>query len=672
MDESEHGLRRALTFHRDNRPGEAARLYREVLRSDGKNIDALHLFALLRHEQGCHSEAMKLIQQAVEIASDSAVIQNAAGVIYSAAGRVDDAKTCFYAAIGLDQHAKEAYVNLLPLLRKDEQSEQLADLCRRGIHCGVPLGELYRNLAHLLSCQGETNEALNTLLLLSDRGLADENDVVHIVEGFKDFGSINLIVQHFNRLLEQSPNHLVAHQILGSILSGRLTTQHQNMLTAAQRDDVECTANRHLNAALRISPTARCYDLVGRAMLHLGDVHRSIDILQRAIDLDPRFAASYECLGLAKLELGRIAEAKELFARATELGPRMSRAELELAKIDQRPSKTRMDRLTRLLSSPALPARDEIFLRFALAHRLEADGRYDDAIDCFLTANALKSKGVHREVDHAYNAQRLIDVFSDEMFSKCTDDPNALSELPVLIVGMPRSGTTLVEQILDRHSNVFAAGELSTLSYLTGSLQQRLGLSTPYPEIIAQLDATTTAEMTDAYVGELRRRANGNAAPLRITDKMPTNHRHLGMIARLLPAVRVVHVVREPKDVFVSCLRQDLKWPFCDPNSLVFYIGEYQRLMRHWERVLPIRQFNLRYEDLVADPRQWIAKLLQFLDLPWEESCMHASESERAVRTPSAGQVRKPIYTSSIGQWKRYESRLTTYFTKLDAVSKNR
>jgi tetratricopeptide (TPR) repeat protein len=166
---------------------------------------------------------------------------------------------------------------------------------------------------------------------------------------------------------------------------------------------------------------------------------------------------------------------------------------------------------------------------------------------------------------------------------------------------------------------------------------------------------THAAAIAEEYLEQLRRRSESAA---RVTDKMPTNFRHLGLIALLFPRARVVHVIRDPLDVCVSCMKQNLEWPYCDLQSVGSYYRRYEQLMRYWRGTLNLRILDVRYEELIADPETNGRRMIEFCGLPWEDACLDFTGRDRAVQTPSKWQVRQPIYTSSIGSWRAYEKHL--------------
>jgi hypothetical protein len=184
-----------------------------------------------------------------------------------------------------------------------------------------------------------------------------------------------------------------------------------------------------------------------------------------------------------------------------------------------------------------------------------------------------------------------------------------------------------------------------------------------YPDSAMQVDDQLATTLADQYLARLRQRMpesseEPGAEIQRVTDKMPTNFRHLGLIARLFPSARIVHLRRDPLDICVSCFKQNLAWPFCDLEAVGVYFRQYERLMEHWKLVLPLPIHEIHYERLVENQEEVSRRLIEFCGLPWSEACLDFANSTRAVQTPSKWQVRQPVYQTSIGAWKRYEKYL--------------
>jgi hypothetical protein len=237
----------------------------------------------------------------------------------------------------------------------------------------------------------------------------------------------------------------------------------------------------------------------------------------------------------------------------------------------------------------------------------------------------------------------------------------------MFIVGMPRSGTTLVEQILASHREVRAGGELEVMSKIVSDLPGLLGNPAPFPECLGGLTRRNIEQPARRYIAALAEIGQGAA---RVTDKLPHYFLSLGLIDLLLPSARVVHCIRDPRDTCLSnyFIQMNANHPYtASLEHLGHYYRIYQRLMAHWRSVLRIRMHEVRYEELVSNPEEEIRRLLDFCGLAWDEGCLNFHENRRPVATPSYNQVRRPIYNQSVQRWRHYEAHLGPLLRALDS-----
>lgn len=318
--------------------------------------------------------------------------------------------------------------------------------------------------------------------------------------------------------------------------------------------------------------------------------------------------------------------------------------------------------LERALATPNLPAPLAADAGFQLAKLYDGLGRYDQAWEAVARANAAKDARFDpNEFDRAADA--MLGAWTPEAIAALPEA--APTDLPVLIVGMPRSGTTLVEQILASHPQVCAGGELPDLSRAVIRLAGGMRADPPLLQSPAGLTADAVAHERARYLshlGAIAATRGLDASPTaRVTDKMPLNALHLGLVRAIAPGSRVVWCRRDPLDTITSCLFQHFGGsnPFAyDRGHLARFHNTLDRVMVHWQATLGLDVLELPYEALVADQEGWTRTLLEFCALPWDEACLRYHESDRVAMTLSNDQVRQPIFTSSIERWKRYEKHL--------------
>jgi tetratricopeptide (TPR) repeat protein len=408
------------------------------------------------------------------------------------------------------------------------------------------------------------------------------------------------------------------------------------------------------------------------AMLYLEEEQRTaaLECLQQVVRLQPTQATAHSNLGSFLLEEGRKEEAASHFQEALRHDPSCVPALAAVANLGLYALKdAELQRMLALAKDARLSSDERARLSFGLANIYDRAGAYDEAFRHFEKANTIRRREF-QERGTALDVRRHREVI-DRMIATCdaayfqrVPRLGRDTDRPIFIVGMPRSGTTLVEQVLASHPGVYGAGELRDIQRMAENLPARLKAAEEYPACLARLDQATAGALADQYLAGIGRRSG--TAP-RVTDKLPTNFEHLGLIAALFPRARVIHCVRDPLDVCLSCYFQDFRstnfaW---DLDDLGKYHVEYERLMAHWRKALPLPMLEVVYEELVGDLEKAARRLVSFCGLDWDERCLAYHQNRRPVRTVSLLQVRQPVYQSSVGRWRHYQSHLQPLFKAL-------
>jgi len=313
-----------------------------------------------------------------------------------------------------------------------------------------------------------------------------------------------------------------------------------------------------------------------------------------------------------------------------------------------------ISRLEHFLGSQGLQKTDEVNICFELGRLCDARGEYDKAFGFFKRGNALKT-GKYDAADTDAMVSAWIDGYRQEVMQRKQLTTKRDHGRPVFVVGVPRSGTTLIEQILSSHSDVYGAGELSDMVNLVRDYR---GDSYPYNNIRQEVENFLPADleaMAIKYRTRLDEVSNGQRY---VVDKLPGNFIRLGLIAILFPDAKIINCIRNPIDTCLSCFFHDFTGVHSylyDMDDLVSFYKNYQRVMKHWHEALPLPILDVHYEDVVADQEGESRRMFEFLELEWDEHCLEFYNSDRAVVTSSHDQVQKPIYKSSISRWKNYE-----------------
>jgi tetratricopeptide (TPR) repeat protein len=394
----------------------------------------------------------------------------------------------------------------------------------------------------------------------------------------------------------------------------------------------------------------------GNALRDLKRFDEALTSFNRAIALKPDLIAAYNNVGNMLGELGRLEAAREVLASAIERAPRAVSHYYYLSALKQfsagDPHLAAMEQLAR--DMPALAEDERIRLHFALGKGYADLGERERSFHHLREGNTLKRRRiVYNEAETLQSMARIRAVFTDELMRAGGDGHP--TQVPVFIVGMPRSGSTLVEQILASHPAVFGAGELRDFGGCVAQLTDRSGAPAHFPDGVQTLAAEQFHRLGADYLGRVRA---FDATAQRITDKMPGNFNFVGLIHLALPNARIIHTRRDPIDVCLSCFSRLFasghQYAY-DLRELARYYRAYEAQMAHWRRVLPAGvMLEVQYEEVVADLEGQARRIVAHCGLEWDEACLAFHSTERAVRTFSNSQVRQPIYRDAIGRWQAY------------------
>ena len=414
----------------------------------------------------------------------------------------------------------------------------------------------------------------------------------------------------------------------------------------------------HLKKAVQLDPKyAEAMCNLGRAYRTIGDAEKARRWFEKALKADAGFLRAKAGLAELAVELGQTEEATEAFRKILALDPWQIEALWGIAlarKFEE--SDPEIQAIEQVLRDPTLRSDQRAPLHHALGKIYNDIGRWEDALGQFIQGKKNKAMKFYMEL-HRRTYANLRSTFSKTFFA-ARPGYGHNDERPVFIVGMPRSGTTLTEQILASHPRVHGLGELPDFR----KIGQELNYGRPEPEAFSAavevMKPKQALKLAERYLRVMKRVPKGAA---RATDKNPHNYEMLGLIAILFPNAKIVHCRRDAMDTCVSCFMQNFNDSHgynSDLTVLGQYYREYSALMDHWRDVLPLKFFELNYEDMVADQEGMSRKLIDFVGLEWDDACFDFFNTERTVATPSRWQVRQPIYTTSVKRWKRYEAHL--------------
>ncbi|HEY1784248.1 MAG TPA: tetratricopeptide repeat protein [Pirellulales bacterium] len=573
------------------------------------------------------------------------------------AGRLAEAAAAYRQIVLLRPDIAEAHNNLGNVLTAQRQLDEAASHYQRAVALNPALFQAHSNLGNIYRQRGQFAEAVAHY----EQAIALQPDLFepHFALGriFQRQGQFDRAVASVRRAIALKPDHAQSYHTLGNLFfeQEKLSQAREAFQHAVTLDSGYCQAHNMLGCVLEKQEQ---FDL-------------ALASYRRALAIDPGYADAWFNLGNALKQLGKFDEAVAHYDQALTLKPDFAQA--HHSRSDLKTFRAGDADLAALESLAAdadrLPPDQMPFVHFALAKALEDVGDYRRAFEHLLKGNALRRREVEYDAATGKNTLRLIaKVFEPGLFERfaTAGDP---SPAPVFIVGMPRSGSTLVEQILASHPQVQAAGELENLRHVLEAMSNSGDQPVYFPQCIQSFDANGMRRLGQAYLASLPALAEGKT---RITDKLPGNFLFVGLIRLILPNARIIHTVRDPVDTCVSCfsksfaLSQAFSYDLAELGA--FYRG-YHQLMAHWRSVLPAgAMLDVAYEDVVERLEEQARRLIDFCGLPWDDRCLNFHQSSRPIATASNVQVRRPIYRNSLARWRRYEALLGPLLAELDGL----
>ena len=467
-------------------------------------------------------------------------------------------------------------------------------------------------------------------------------------------------------LLAQQDNNEAAVQILEQVVqanpnSALFNANLANVYKALNRVD---EAIEHYRRAIALNPNyPDPYGNLGMVLREREELDEAEACYRKALSLNTNDAMTFNRLGGLLLQRGRVEEAREAYRSAVTIDPKFAVAWRHLAQTTKfSANDDDIRRMESALASGGLDDDDVKDLRYALGKAHQDAGDYDVAFGHFEAGNRIMRSKLSFDIDQLVeHMQSIMDVFDADLMERSGLREDTADATPIFIIGMPRSGTTMVEQILTAHSQVGGMGEVKFLSTVANErLPEVVADGSRYPEAIRQVTEDQLRALANEYI-----EAGIAAVPDAkfITDKMPFNYVRLGVARMLFPNAKFVHCQRDAMDTCVSCLltcfTEGNRFSY-DQRELGLWYRMYEALMKHWHQTLPGQIFDVQYERLITDQEDVTRALLDHCGLGWDDACLSFHENKRPVRTASNAQVRQPIYGSSVGRWRNYEKHLET------------
>lgn len=410
----------------------------------------------------------------------------------------------------------------------------------------------------------------------------------------------------------------------------------------------------------------------GETLSRLGLHAEATASYKAALQRQPDSADLWMALAQAEEDSGERSGAEVAYMQALALKPGWAFPLSGLLALQRGQASTALiNEAVRLQQSAALSDTDRALIGYELGKVHDSRGDYGNAMASWHDANAARQRmiGPANLKQLQSSTDRTIQLFKPALFDRLKAAGSPDSRM-VFIVGMPRSGTTMTEQIIASHPQAFGCGELPDMALIVRNLSMQSATHRPWPELVANIDANAIAEAIERYAQAATRHAP--AGVCRLVDKAPLNFFHLGLVALMFPHAHVVWCRRDPRDVAVSIYGENFSLEekmATRLDGIGHYINMQNKLMRHWQSVLPLPIMELQYETLVADFEHQAKDLISFIGLPWDNACLDFHQSDRGVQTPSRWQVKQPVHTRSVGRWRNYESQLEALIDVLEPGS---
>ncbi len=611
----------AIAFHGQRRLWEAEQLYKRALKVDDRHFGCLYHFGLLRLQQARFDDAVRLFRRAIDVEKNSAEAHHHLAVALMGVGRPEEAIQRYQKALTIRPDLAETHNNLGYALQTLDRTEDAIAHYEKAIEIQPDYAEAHNNLGNVIYKLGRSQEA----------------------------------IAHYEKALVTKPRYAEACNNLANVLValGRLEE-----------------AIAYYEQALAIIPNdAEAHDHLGNTLHMLGRSEDAIPHHETAIAIKPKDAEFHSNLGQALHALGRLDDAKQAFDTALASTPGKARYYWMLANSKRfTPGDNQLIKMIELArDANSLPVEEQIGLHFALGKAFADVGDRHQSFQHLLQGNSLKRQQVaYDEARTLEEFERVRRVFTANLL-RDTRGLGEPSSVPIFIVGLPRSGTTLVEQILASHQKVFGAGELIEVGRLTAAICGPDGSS--FPEAVATMSGERLRQLGEIYLSTVRRMA---PTAERVVDKMMSNFTYAGLIHLALPNARIIWTRRDPRDTALSCFSilfaKGLEYTY-DLAELGRYYRGYHSLMRHWRAVLPKGAIlEVHYEEVVESLEEQARRIVAHCGLEWDERCLSFHKTARSVRTASATQVRQPIYRSSVGRWRPYEHLLQPLLQALEGV----
>ncbi len=637
-------LHNAIRHHQAGRLREADQGYRSLLSKNPDHFPANYYLGVIALQTGNYEQAQSFLTRAVVLEPNNADANNNLGVALMLQDKATEAADCFRKALAISPTLADAHNNLGKTYRDAGQPEQAIEHYRKALASNPNHFEAWRNMGVALRDNKDNAQSIATLRHALELRPDDAVTWLQLGVSLKENGALNEAAAAFQRAAELRPNLLDSHIELGNLFH-----QQENL----------AEAESWYRKALQLKPDlAKAHNNLAVVYHDRDEMQRAVTHLRKALDIDPNYADAANHLGIMLIEMGEKEEGVAYLRRAIALKPDYAIAHRHLANACRHTEHDGdVTAMENLYSAEQTSSEQRMHLAFGLAKSFEELGEYKKAFQYLDTGNRLKRGTFNYSIE---TDRAVFDAIKQAFASETATNETCGNpdDTPIFVLGMPRSGTSLTEQILASHPQVVGAGEIKDLWEIARD-RCHTSVPTELPGRIVHADCETINEIGTKYIERLRRFSN---SARHIVDKMTHNFLFIGIIRRTLPNARIIHCERDPIDnclsIFKNYFVSEHGYAY-DLKELGEYYLLYQDLMRFWHECCPGVIHRISYESLVADQEGTTRALLEYCGLPWDDACLQFHTTSRSVKTASSSQVRRPIYKKSVQLWKKYEQELT-------------
>ncbi len=619
-------LKKAQAFLDQGDLSQARDAYQAILKKAPKNPDIALALAVINRKLGNFTETENIAKNTIKTAPNNAYAYHVLASAQQCMSQYDNAVENYNKALTLDQKAPETHYFLGNLYREINSLEKSAHHFREALTLNPNYFEAMNNLGAVLISLHKVSEAIEVLTKAYELNPNSIQVLCNLGELYLLENNLTSAKEFAKKSLRIKPDFLDAHRLLGSIYTktGEYTL-----------------AINHFQSALKTNPDD--INLIGSIA----------SLLEKRGEFD-------EALKMIQPHLNN---------ETTDSAILLTYSAISRTNNTQ---KEAIDLIEKALLTDKINDISKIILHSDLGKQYDAMKEFSNAFNHYKAANNIERKlntEYLEKISSTTTTQAIIDKWKtsfNKSFWSELDGSGVDSEQPIFIVGLPRSGTTLVEQILASHPDVYGAGELPDISEIANSLKFNSYMSAS-PELLKKISRNDLARSASKYLQHISSLSD-NAR--KVVNKMPTDFWHLGLISQLFPKAHIIHMIRDPRDICLSIYFQRFGSHMTfttDLKELGEYYLSYKAIMSYWHSALTTKILDVRYEDLVDDQEAITRKILDYCNLEWNEDCLNFHQTKRDVNTPSYDQVRKPIYKRSVARWKNYESQIQPLLEVLEA-----